>query len=166
MAILSKHFGSDSWIIPSGDDLIAVKLPESEGRILYAHKTTMAQLGFWMAYVLPGKSFDASSQEMVLAALYQKDGEQFSFFYKLNIVKQIQLKNSKIFLCESSFLFPPVKAKELEKVYINKLIMQMADEYQKIQGIFLENRYEEALEELDILINSQDKTKKTKLITS
>ncbi len=162
MTILHNHFSFDSYVLPQGDNLMIIKLPESEGRVLYCNLTDMSKLGFWMAYVLPGKSFDASNQEAVLAALYQKNGEQFSYFFKLLPVRQIPLSQSKIMVYETAFLFPPVKAKELEKIYINKLIQQMAEEYQKIQGAFIEARYEEVLEELDKLFKSQKK--KSKLI--
>ncbi len=158
MTILAEYFGPNNWIMTDGDDLAIIKLNQhaaERGDILFANYTNMAELGFWMANLLPGKDFDIQDREKLIAVLYQKDGKQTASIYKLTSAKQITLGDRRLAVFETATILPPVKEKEFAKIYANKLILKLAQSYQNLQGIFIDTRYEELLGRLAEMLKDQ-----------
>lgn len=143
------------YIFPTNSGLIVLKFPEEKGRVLFALRTNLDKLHFWLAHSKAGTVVEVETSgenEIFIVVLYQYDGGQYSKIYKPNFSKQEG--NILLFECERTEV--TVANKQFEKTYTNRLIVEMAADHAALREAFLEAS-QEVEKESKIVVNTQPK---------
>jgi len=125
------------YIFHSESGMIILKFPEEKGRILFALRTDLNKLHFWLAHSKAGTIVDlneSGKHQLFIAVLYQYEGGQYSKIYKPDFSKE----EDGFILFECSPTDLTIAKEEFEKTYINRLIIEMAADYAALRQAFLE----------------------------
>lgn len=143
------------YIFPTSSGLIVLKFPKEKGRVLFALRTNLDKLHFWLAHSKAGTVVEVGASgkdELFIAVLYQHEGSQYSRIYKPIFSKQEG--NVIYFDCEPAEV--SIAKKQFEKTYTNRLIVEMAADHAALRQAFLEAS-QEVERESKVLINTQPK---------
>ena len=124
------------YIFHSEAGMIILKFPEEKGSILFALRTNLDKLHFWLASSKAGAVVEvgAGKDELFIAVLYQYEGEQYSRIYKPIFSKE----EDGFILFECSPTDLTIAKKQFEKTYTNRLIVEMAADYASLRKAFIE----------------------------
>lgn len=139
------------YIFTTNSGLIVLKFPPEKGRILFALRTNLDKLHFWLANSKAGTVVEVGAggkDELFIAVLYQHEGSQYSRIYKPSFSHQ---EGSVIYFdCEPAEV--TVAKKQFEKTYTNRLIVELAADYAALRDTFLEAS-QEIEQESKIVVN-------------
>lgn len=143
------------YTFATNSGLVVLKFPEEKGRVLFALRTNLDKLHFWLANSKAGTAVEVAASgkdEPFIAVLYQHDGGQYSKIYKPIFSKE----ENGIILFECKSAEVSVAKKQFEKTYTNRLIVEMAADHAALRETFLEAS-QEVEKENKIVVNTQPK---------